>query len=182
MKNFLLVTLALVFCGLASAQSTDVFVMFGSSFVRPGLHPKANYNIGVGHTFETISKSRFGKIFGDEPTFGYTYENGGSGFFHSGYGSHTMSVGLMKNMNPLGNIIVTYGKKWDKVTFYSWPQIGITSMTGNKNVQNRLYGSYSLGTAIRVAPKSSIWIQETFNKVATVPWYTSTCIGYTYTF
>ena len=34
-----------------SGTSTDLFVMFGSDFVRPGLAPKANYNIGVGHTF-----------------------------------------------------------------------------------------------------------------------------------
>lgn len=173
MKNFfLLLTLVFVFCGLASAQSTDVFVMFGTDVTRPDHSLKANYNIGVGHTFVSLSKSRFGQIFGDEPTFSYTYENGGSGFFHSGIGSHTESVGLMKNLSPIGN----------KVTFYLWPQVGVTSMTGGAKVQNRLFGSYSVGASIHVAAKSSIWIQESYNKVATIPWYTSSSIGYTYTF
>ena len=181
MKKIILFALSFV-SSVTYAQSTDVFVMFGTNVTRPGHNLKANYNIGIGHTFEFLTKSRFGKILGDEPTFSYTYENGGSGFFHSGIGSHTESIGLMKNMNPIGNIVVTPGKKWDKVTFYSWPQIGLTSMTDGTKVQNRLFGSYSIGVAIHLAPKSSIWIQESFNKVATVPWYTSSSIGYTYTF
>ena len=58
MKSFLLtLTLVCSLAGIASAQtppapaaeqtgtSTDLFVMVGSDFVRPGLEPKANYNI-----------------------------------------------------------------------------------------------------------------------------------------
>ncbi len=33
----------------SSRTSTDLFIMFGSDLVRPGLLPKANYNIGPGH-------------------------------------------------------------------------------------------------------------------------------------
>ena len=79
-----LVGILFLFHGLALAQatppepqagtSTDLFTMFGSDFVRPGLEPKANYNIGLGHTFAFLKKDPFG----DELTFGYTYENGGS--------------------------------------------------------------------------------------------------------
>src|ERR1700720_4894193 len=57
-----------------TVTSTDLFIMFGSDFVRPGLAPKANYNIGLGHTFAFLKKDPLG----DEFTFGYTYENGGS--------------------------------------------------------------------------------------------------------
>src|SRR6202047_895950 len=92
-------------CSLAFAQATpttpaaepgtsnDLFIMFGSDFVRPGLAPKANYNIGLGHTFGFLKKDPIG----DEFTFGYTYEDGGPGFWHSNFGSHTESFGVMKN-------------------------------------------------------------------------------------
>src|ERR1700727_622941 len=73
--------------------STDLFIMAGSDFVRPGLAPRANYNIGLGHTFGFLKKDPFG----DELTFGYTYENAGLGFWHSQFGSDTESIGIMKN-------------------------------------------------------------------------------------
>lgn len=50
-----------------SSTSTDLFIMLGSDFVRPGLLPKANYNIGIGHTFAFLKKDPFG----DELTFSY---------------------------------------------------------------------------------------------------------------
>lgn len=57
-----------------SGTSTDLFVMIGSDFDRPGLLPRVNLNIGIGHTFGFLKKDPFG----DELTFGYTYENSGS--------------------------------------------------------------------------------------------------------
>jgi hypothetical protein len=65
-----------------SSTSTDLYIMLGSDFDRPGLLPKANYNIGIGHTFGFLKKDPFG----DELTFAYTYEDGGSGFWHSDFG------------------------------------------------------------------------------------------------
>src|SRR5580658_243491 len=41
-----------------SSTSNDLFIMFGSDLVRPGLLPKANYNIGLGHTFGFLKKDR----------------------------------------------------------------------------------------------------------------------------
>jgi hypothetical protein len=77
-----------------SGTSTDLFIMFGSDFDRPGLVPRANYNIGIGHTFGFLKKDWFG----DELTFAYTYENSGThGFLHTGFGEHTESAGVMKN-------------------------------------------------------------------------------------
>src|SRR5580704_19591782 len=68
----------------ASSTSNDLFIMFGSDLVRPGLAPKANYNIGLGHTFKFLKKDPFG----DEITFACTYENAGShGFLHTDFGS-----------------------------------------------------------------------------------------------
>jgi hypothetical protein len=43
-----------------SGTSTDLFVMLGSDFVRPGLAAKANYNIGIGHTFGFLKKDPIG--------------------------------------------------------------------------------------------------------------------------
>jgi len=150
-----------------SSTSNDLFIMLGSDFVRPGLGTRANYNIGLGHTFGALKKDPFG----DEVTFGYTYENAGShGFFHTAYGSHTEALGLMKNFAVPHTKILTG---------YTWIQLGVTSMTGNAFVQNRLYNGEALGAIVHFNDHHSIWIQETFNKVVTLPWYTTASIGYT---
>jgi hypothetical protein len=150
-----------------SGTSNDLFVMFGSDFVRPGLEPKANYNIGLGHTFKFLKKDPIG----DEITFAYTYENAGShGFLHTDFGSHTEALGIMKNFAIPGT---------KRVTGYTWIQGGITSMTGNALVQNRYYDGESLGAIIHFNDHHSIWIQETYNKIVSIPWYTTASIGYT---
>jgi hypothetical protein len=147
--------------------STDFFVMFGSDLVRPGLLPKANYNIGAGHTFAFLKKDPIG----DEITFSYTYENGGShGFLHTDYGSHTEALGLMKNFGL---------PKTKRVSAYTWIQGGITSMTGYAHVENRFYDGEALGAIVHLNNHNSIWIQEMFNKIVTVPWYTTASIGFT---
>jgi hypothetical protein len=151
-----------------SGTSTDLFVMFGSDFDRPGLLPRANYNIGIGHTFGFLKKDPLG----DELTFGYTYENSGDhGFLHTGFGEHTESVGIMKNF-PL--------PATKRVTGYTWLQTGLTSYTGNTNVQNRLDSGISIGAIIHLNDHNSIWLQESYSKVVTVPWYTTSSVGYTW--
>jgi hypothetical protein len=151
-----------------SGTSTDLFVMFGSDIDRPGAVPRANYNIGLGHTFGLLHKSPFG----DEPTFSYTYENGGShGFLHTDHGQHTEAAGLMKNFG-LPHLKTVSG--------YTWIQEGLTTSSGNVHLQNRLYSGLSLGAIVHVTRSSSIWIQESYNKVVTIPWYTTSSIGYTY--
>jgi hypothetical protein len=151
-----------------AGTSTDLFVMAGSDFDRPGLVPRANYNIGIGHTFAFLKKD----FLGDELTFAYTYENSGThGFFHTKFGEHTESAGLMKNFAL---------PKTKAVTGYTWLQGGITSYTGNTHVENRFDGGVSLGAIVHFNDKNGIWIQESYGKVNTVPWYTSTTVGYTY--
>jgi hypothetical protein len=151
-----------------SGTSNDLFVMIGSDFDRPGLVPRANYNIGLGHTFGFLKKDPFG----DELTFAYTYENAGThGFLHTQFGEHTESAGLMKNF-PLP------GTK--RVTGYTWLQSGITTFTGNTRTMNRLDSGVSLGAIIHFTDHSSIWLQESYSKVVTVPWYTTSSIGYTW--
>jgi hypothetical protein len=149
-----------------SSTSNDLFIMLGSDFVRPGLAPKANYNIGIGHTFGFLKKDPLG----DELTFAYTYEDGGSGFWHSDFGSHTESFGVMKNFGL---------PKTKRVTGYTWIQVGVSSFTGNPQLENHFYNGESLGAIIHFNDHNSIWVQETFNKIITVPWYTTTSIGYT---
>jgi hypothetical protein len=154
--------------GDAGGTSTDLFIMFGSDFVRPGLAPKANYNIGLGHTFALLKKDPFG----DEVTFAYTYENAGThGFFHTDFGSHTEALGIMKNFGL---------PRTKRVTAYTWIQAGLSSFTGNAYVQNRFYNGESLGAIIHMNDHNSIWVQETYNKILTVPWYTTTSVGYTW--
>ncbi len=152
----------------APGTSTDLFVMIGSDFDRPGLLPRANYNIGIGHTFGFLKKDPIG----DEVTFGYTYENAGThGFLHTRFGEHTESVGVMKNFNLPAT---------KTVTGYTWIQSGLTSYTGNARLQNRLDSGVSIGAIVHLSYHNSIWIQESYSKVVTVPWYTTSSIGYTY--
>jgi hypothetical protein len=151
----------------SSGTSNDLFVMFGSDLVRPGLLPKANYNIGLGHTFKFLGKDPIG----DEITFAYTYENAGShGFLHTDFGSHTEALGLMKNFAL---------PRTKRVTGYTWIQGGLTSLTGNAFVQNRFYDGEALGLIIHLNDHNSVWVQEMFNKIVTIPWYTTASIGYT---
>ena len=152
----------------SSATSNDLFLMVGSDFDRPGLLPRANYNIGLGHTFGFLKKDPFG----DELTFGYTYENSGThGFLHTMFGEHTESAGLMKNFAL---------PKTKRLTGYTWLQTGLTSYSGNVRVQNRLDSGISLGAILHINDHNSIWIQESYNKVVSVPWYTTSSIGYTW--
>ena len=148
-----------------STTGTDLFVMLGSDFVRPGLAPKANYNIGIGHSFGFLKKDPIG----DELTFAYTYEDSGPGFWHSQFGSHTESVGVMKNFEL---------PKTKRVSGYTWVQVGISTFTGNSHVQNYFYDGESLGAVVHFNVHHSMWIQETFNKILSVPWYTTTSVGY----
>jgi hypothetical protein len=177
MNLSIIIGILFLFHGLAFAQatapeaqagtSTDLFTMFGSDFVRPGLAPKANYNIGLGHTFAFLKKDPFG----DELTFGYTYENAGShGFLHTPFGSHTEALGIMKNFAL---------PKTKRLTGYTWIQAGITSMTGNPFVENRFYDGEALGLIVHFNDHDSIWIQDMFNKIVTIPWYTTASVGYT---
>ena len=150
-----------------SGTSTDFFLMPGSDFDRPGLVPRANLNIGIGHTFGFLKKDPVG----DELTFAYTYENAGThGFFHTNFGSHTEALGVMRNFGL---------PKTKVVTGYTWIQAGLTSFTGNAHVENRFYDGEALGAAIHFNDHNGIWIQESYNKIPTVPWYTTTGIGYT---
>ena len=146
--------------------STDLFIMLGSDFVRPGLDTKANYDIGIGHTFGFLKKDPFG----DELTFAYTYEDAGAGFWHSRFGSDTESFGIMKNFGL---------PKTKRITAYTWIQAGVTSFTGGPTLQSHFYNGESIGPIIHFNDHNSIWIQETFNKIVTAPWYTTTSVGYT---
>jgi len=154
--------------GLADVgTSTDFFLMPGSDFDRPGMVNRANLNIGIGHTFGFLKKDPFG----DELTLAYTYENAGShGFWHTNYGSHTEAFGVMKNFGL---------PKTKVVTGYTWIQGGIASFTGYAHVENRLYNGEALGASIHFNEHNGIWIQETYNRIPTVPWYLTTGIGYT---
>jgi hypothetical protein len=150
-----------------SSTSTDFFIMPGSDFDRPGLVPRANLNIGIGHTFGFLKKDPIG----DELTFAYTYENAGThGFFHTDFGSHTEALGVMKNFGL---------PKVKSVSGYTWIQAGLSSFTGSAHIENRFYNGESLGAVIHFNDHNSIWIQETYNKIPTIPWYTTTGIGYT---
>jgi hypothetical protein len=154
--------------GGSSGTTNDLFVMLGSDVDRPGLLPRANYSIGIGHMFDFLKKDPLG----DELTFGYMYENSGThGFLHTAFGEHTASVGVMRNF-PL--------PASKRLTGYTWIQTGITNYTGNPRLQNRLDSGLSLGAMIHINRRSSIWIQESYGKVVTVPWYTTSSIGYTW--
>jgi putative transposase len=79
------------------------------------------------------------------------------------------SVGVMKNLSL---------PKTKTVTGYTWIQGGLTSYTVNTRVQNRLPSDVSLGAIVNFKNNNSIWIQESYSKVVTVPWYTTSSVGY----
>lgn len=147
------------------SQKNDFFLMGGSSFVRPGWKGKANVNVGYGRIFESLD----GFLLGNEITASYTYENAGEGFFGANYATHTSTAGVMRMFDLSKRYAV-----------YTWPVIGMTSMTGGGKVQNRLYAGAGLGFVIRLREGNSIWIQPTYNKVASYPAYASLGIGYVF--
>jgi hypothetical protein len=182
-----LVLFILLAVGWAKAQSTDIFVMPGTDFSRPGLYTRANLNIGIGHVPDFLAHNdSFHPLLGTELTFAYTYENAGSyGWLHSNQGAHTEAIGEMRNFQWFTH------SKAPLITEYTWVQLGLTSITGGNSrasVQNRFYNGDSFGLIFHLNPATkgksyhSIWLQETYNKVVTIPWYTSTSIGYTYSF
>lgn len=70
--------------------------------------------------------------------------------------------------------------KTTAVSGYTWLQSGITSYTGYANVRNCFDSSVSVAAILYLNLHGSIWIQETYNKVVTVPWYTTMSVSYTY--
>ena len=141
--------------------------MAGSDIDRPGSLPRANYNIGIGHTFGFLKKDPIG----DELTFAYTYENAGThGFLHTQYGEHSEQFGVMKNFAIHGT---------QAVSGYTWIQTGITTYTGYSRLMNHLDTGLSLGAIVHLSFHNSIWIQESYSKVMSQPWYTTSSIGYT---
>jgi len=77
---------------------------------------------------------------------------------------------LMKNFGIPGT---------KRLTGYTWIQTGITSLTGVPILENRFYDGEALGLIVHFNDRHSIWIQESYNKIATIPWYTTASIGYT---
>ena len=152
--------------GGMSGTANDLFVMAGSDFDRPGMAPRANYSVGVGHMFAFLKKDPLG----DELTFSYMYENSGShGFLHTRNGEHTESAGVMRNFAIPGT---------KTVTVYSWIQTGVTTFTGNPRLVNRLDSSVAVGGMVHLKRHGSLWIQESYGKVITMPWFTTAAIGY----
>jgi hypothetical protein len=47
-------------------------------------------------------------------------------------------------------------------------------------VQNRLDSGASIGAILHLSYHSSIWLQESYCKVVTVPWFTTSSLGYTF--
>jgi hypothetical protein len=154
---------------------TDLFFMLGSDFDRPGLTPRANYNIGIGHTFDMLNTDSYKNPLGDELTFSYTYENGGSkGFWHENQGVHTEALGIMRNFAP---------RTTPHIKYYTWLQSGVSEISGgHSSLQNRLFTGVSVGAIIPFSYHNSVWTQYQYNKVVTTPWYTTFSTGYTYSF
>jgi hypothetical protein len=86
-----------------------------------------------------------------------------------------------RSVSPVATVMKNFSlAKTKAVTGYTWLQSGITSYTGIAHVQNRLDSGVSLGAIVHCGNNNSIWIQESYSKVVTVPWYTTSSIGYTY--
>ena len=149
--------------------ATDVTVFIGSDFIRPDLVPRANLAFAVGHSFHFLRHDPLGA----KLTFAYTYENTGThGFIHTRFGEHTEQLGLLRDIK-LG-----HSKRFSAYTIV---QAGLSSLTGDA-VQNRFSTSPGGGLIVHFTRSRSLWFQELYNKVDTVPWYTVSSVGFTYSF
>jgi hypothetical protein len=147
---------------------TDFTVLVGSDFVRPGLLPRANLQFALGHRFEWLLKNPLGSVL----VFNYAYENAGThGFFHTQFGSHSEDLGDMRDFHI---------SREHHISGYNLLQAGISTLTGGAAVSNHFNFNENVGVKFHINRFNAIWVQETYNKVVTVPWYTVTSIGYTY--
>ena len=152
----------------APEPRTDFTLLIGSDFVRPGSLPRANLSVGVGHVFGFLKKDPLGS----GVTFGYAYENTGThGFFHTNFGEHSELLGQMRDIK-LGHM--------KHVNAYNWLQGGISSLTGDDRIHNRFSFSETIGAKFHLNRSNALWVQESYNKVVTIPWYTITAVGYTF--
>jgi hypothetical protein len=172
----IVITILALFLGIGKsyAQLSDIFVMPGSDVDRPGLALRSNLNVGVGYAVKKINN----KIVGNELTFAYSYENIGShGFWNTNQAAHTESFGVMHGI-PLVLIGVPI-----KLGLYTWFQAGITELTNQTDgTEIRLSNQHALGLTYKLSNHNNIWFQEQYNKVETAPWYTTTSLGYDYSF
>jgi len=146
---------------------TDFTVYVGSDFVRPGGLPRANLQFAVGHKFDGLLKDPLGSVL----VFNYAYENAGThGFFHTQFGSHSEDFGVMRDFHI---------SKEHHISGYNLLQAGVSTLTGDA-VSNHFNFNENVGVKFHINRFNAIWVQETYNKVVTVPWYTVTSIGYTY--
>jgi len=146
---------------------TDFTVYVGSDFVRPGGLPRANLQFALGHRFESILKDPLGSVL----VFNYAYENAGThGFFHTQYGSHSLDLGDMRDFHI---------SREHHISGYNLLQAGVSILTG-PTASNHFNFNENVGVKFHINRFNAIWVQETYNKVVTVPWYTVTSIGYTY--
>jgi hypothetical protein len=146
---------------------TDFTIYAGSDFVRPGGLPRANLQFAIGHRFDWLLKNPLGSVL----VFNYAYENAGThGFFHTKFGSHSEDLGVMRDFRI---------SKEHHISGYNLLQVGISTLTGD-TVTNHFNFNENVGVKFHLNRFNAIWVQETYNKVVTVPWYTVTEIGYTY--
>ena len=147
---------------------TDFTIYVGSDFVRPGALPRANLQFAIGHRFEWLLKNPLGSVL----VFNYAYENAGThGFFHTQFGSHSEDLGVMRDFHI---------SREHHISGYNLLQAGVSSLTGGPTVDSHFNFNENVGVKFHINRFNAIWVQETYNKVVTVPWYTVTSIGYTY--
>ena len=147
---------------------TDFTVYVGSDFIRPGGLPRANLQFAIGHKFDGLLKDPLGSVL----VFNYAYENAGThGFFHTQFGSHSEDFGVMRDFRI---------SKEHHISGYNLLQAGISTLTGDTELHNHFNFNENVGVKFHINRFNAIWVQETYNTVVTVPWYTVTSIGYTY--
>jgi hypothetical protein len=147
---------------------TDFTVYVGSDFVRPGGLPRANLQFAIGHRFDGILKDPLGSVL----VFNYAYENAGThGFFHTMFGSHSEDFGVMRDFHISHE---------HHISGYNLLQAGVSTLTGDTELHNHFNFNENVGVKFHINRFNAIWVQETYNKVVSIPWYTVTSIGYTY--
>jgi hypothetical protein len=155
MKKVILV--AFLFVGIASAQ-THLYLMMGSSFSRGS----NIYSVAVGQNLNSMDTN----LLGNELTFSYSYEKDRSHGIFCGKGlSQTESIGMMQK----------FSIKKMRMTMYSWPLMGVTSIATDHSVTHHFFLGAAFGTMFRLSDHNSLIVQEL---MAVTPMYTTVSIGY----
>jgi hypothetical protein len=137
----------------------------GSDSDRPGLAPTANLNIGIGHTFRLLKKAPL--VTNLCSPIDRKVQNPRVVLQLQLAFDRAQKLGVMKNFNLSKTEVVTGYMRQASAVSRAMTRLRIFFCDGE-----------SSGTVIHLNAQKTMWVQETYIKIPTVPWSTTTGIGF----